>query len=80
VNRAQGKGGSGGRIDALRNLVRNTQSVVGVNVDGAWLVGVDVRGADLEYARFKGANLQGAPSTDQEAPPESSYLTQFRAM
>ncbi len=60
VNSAQGKGGSGGRIDALRNLVRNNQSLAGVNVDGAWLVGVDLRGADLEFASLKDANLQGA--------------------
>jgi hypothetical protein len=63
VNSAQGKGGSGGRIDALRNLVRNEQSLAGVNVDGAWLVGVDLRGADLEFASFKDANLQGANLT-----------------
>ncbi|QJR36722.1 pentapeptide repeat-containing protein [Gemmatimonas groenlandica] len=60
VNSAQGKGGSGGRIDALTNLARNAQSLAGVNVDGAWLVGVDLRGADLAHASFKDANLQGA--------------------
>ena len=60
VNSAQGKGGSGGRIDALTNLARNTRSLAGVNVDGAWLVGVDLRGADLAHASFKDANLQGA--------------------
>ncbi|WP_396201146.1 pentapeptide repeat-containing protein [Gemmatimonas sp.] len=60
VNSAQGKGGSGGRIEALTNLARNKQSLAGVNVDGAWLVGVDLRGADLAHASFKDANLQGA--------------------
>ncbi|WP_309671108.1 pentapeptide repeat-containing protein [Gemmatimonas sp.] len=60
VNSAQGKGGSGGRIDALTNLARNTRSLAGVNVDGAWLVGVDLRGADLAHASFEDANLQGA--------------------
>jgi hypothetical protein len=60
VNSAQGKGGSGGRIDALTNLARNKQSLAGVNVDGAWLVGADLRGADLAHASFKDANLQGA--------------------
>lgn len=60
VNSAQGKGGSGGRIDALANLARHAQSLAGVNVDGAWLVGVDLRGADLAYASFRDANLQGA--------------------
>lgn len=60
VNSAQGKGGSGGRIDALANLVKNGQSLAGVNADGAWLVGVDLRGANLEHASFRNANLQGA--------------------
>ncbi len=60
VNSSQGKGGSGGRIDALANLARNAQSLAGVNADGAWLVGVDLRGADLTHASFKDANLQGA--------------------
>jgi hypothetical protein len=60
VNSAQGKGGSGGRIDALRNLVRNGQSLAGVNLDGAWLVGVNLAGANLTSASFRGANLQGA--------------------
>lgn len=60
VNSAQGKGGSGGRIDALANLVKNGQSLAGVNVDGAWLEGVDLRGANLQNASFRNANLQGA--------------------
>jgi len=60
VNSAQGKGGSGGRIDALANLVKNGQSLAGVNVDGAWLEGIDLRGANLQHASFRGANLQGA--------------------
>lgn len=60
VNSAQGKGGSGGRIDALANLVRQKQSLAGVNLDGAWLVGVNLRGADLANASLKDANLQGA--------------------
>jgi Pentapeptide repeats (8 copies) len=60
VNSAQGKGGSGGRIDALANLVRNGQSLAGVNVDGAWLEGINLRGANLQHASFRNANLQGA--------------------
>lgn len=60
VNSAQGKGGSGGRIDALANLVANGQSLAGVNVDGAWLEGIDLRGANLQHASFRNANLYGA--------------------
>jgi hypothetical protein len=60
VNSAQGKGGSGGRIEALAGLVRSGQSLAGVNLDGAWLEGVDLRGAILTHASLKNANLQGA--------------------
>jgi len=47
VNTAQGKGGSGGRIDALQEL----------NADGVPLVGVDVSGAFLQGIRLPGARL-----------------------
>ena len=65
VNTAQGRGGSGGRIDALRDLNRNGVSLAGVRLDGAWLVGIALPGARLEHASLReailtGANLQGA--------------------
>jgi hypothetical protein len=60
VNSAQGKGGSGGRLEALGVLVRNGQSLAGVNLDGAWLEGVDLRGAMLAHASLRNVNLQGA--------------------
>jgi Pentapeptide repeats (8 copies) len=60
VNTAQGKGGSGGRIDALQDLTRNEVSLAGVRLDGAWLEGLDIPGADLRRASLTGANLRGA--------------------
>jgi uncharacterized protein YjbI with pentapeptide repeats len=60
INSAQGKGGSGGRPDALRDLNRNGISLAGVNLDGAWLEQVDLRGATLSMASFENANLHGA--------------------
>jgi hypothetical protein len=47
INTAQGKGGSGGRIEALQEL----------NADGIPLVGVDVSSAFLQGIRLPGANL-----------------------
>ena len=47
INTAQGKGGSGGRIDALQEL----------NSDGVPLVGVDAEGAFLQAVRLERANL-----------------------
>jgi pentapeptide repeat protein len=60
VNSAQGKGGSGGRIDALQDLNRNGVSLAGVRLDGAWLEGIDLRGAKLSRAGLREANLRGA--------------------
>jgi hypothetical protein len=60
VNSAQGKGGSGGRIDALQDLNRNEVSLAGVQLDGAWLEGLSLPGADLRRASLRGANLRGA--------------------
>jgi pentapeptide repeat protein len=70
VNTAQGKGGSGGRIDALQDLVRNQVSLAGVQLDGADmrlatlkhanLRGADLRNANLEQADLTGADLTGA--------------------
>jgi len=60
INSAQGKGGSGGRPDALRDLAGNGISLAGVNLDGAWLAQVDLHGAALPMASFENANLHGA--------------------
>ena len=47
INTGQGKGGSGGRIEALEDL----------NVDGVPLVGLDVSDAFLQRVNLDGANL-----------------------
>ena len=60
INSAQGKGGSGGRPDALRDLASKGISLAGVNLDRAWLANVDLRGASLPMASFEHANLHGA--------------------
>ncbi len=73
VNSAQGKGGSGGRVDALQDLNRNSVSLAGVRLDGAWLESIELGGArlsraslretNLSGARLQGANLEGADLT-----------------
>lgn len=60
VNSAQGKGGSGGRVDALQDLNRNGVSLAGVRLDGAWLEGIELGGARLSRASLREANLSGA--------------------
>ena len=59
VNTAQGKGGSGGRVDALQDLVRNRVSLAGVVLDSAWLEGIRLDGANLRRASLRHVMLQG---------------------
>jgi hypothetical protein len=68
INTAQGKGGSGGRIDALQELNSDGVALVGVDVSGAFLQGVhlgkarllrsDFSAVDARNSDFKGADLQ----------------------
>jgi uncharacterized protein YjbI with pentapeptide repeats len=75
INTAQGKGGSGGRIEALQELNADHVSLIGVDAGGAFLRGIqlqrahlercdlhaaDLRNGDLEYAKLSDSNLQGA--------------------
>lgn len=60
INSAQGKGGSGGRVDALADLIANDVSLAGVKLDGAWLEKAQLEGAQLRRASFEGTNLTGA--------------------
>ena len=75
INTAQGKGGSGGRIEALQELNADGVPLVGVDVSSAFLQGLkleranllradfsaaDVRRSDLRFADFTNANLHFA--------------------
>ena len=70
INTAQGKGGNGGRIDALQELNDDHIALIGVDVAAAYLEGVRLEkaqarratfsSADLREARFKSAMLQDA--------------------
>jgi hypothetical protein len=75
INTAQGKGGSGGRVDALQQLNADGVPLVGVDVSSAFLQGLklekanllradlsatDLRGCDFEAANLTDANLHFA--------------------
>lgn len=69
VNTSQGKGGSGGRIDALQELNKDRVPLVGVDVSGAFLQGARLEKARLVRANFSAAdardgNFEGADFTD----------------
>jgi len=58
INTAQGKGGSGGRIDALQELNEDRIPLVGVDVSSAFLQGVRLEHANLLRADMSSADLR----------------------
>lgn len=60
INTAQGKGGSGGRIEALQELNADRVPLVGVDVSSAFLQGLDLHGANLLRSDFSSADLRNS--------------------
>lgn len=63
INTAQGKGGSGGRIEALQELNADRVPLVGVDVSSAFLQGLDLHGANLMRSNFSAADLRNSNFT-----------------
>lgn len=60
INTAQGKGGSGGRIEALQELNEDKIPLVGVDVSSAFLQGIHLGHANLLRADMSAADLRGS--------------------
>ena len=60
INTAQGKGGSGGRIDALQELNADGVALIGVDVSTAYLQGIDLSRADLTRANFNAVDARNS--------------------
>jgi hypothetical protein len=60
INTAQGKGGSGGRIEALQELNADKVPLVGVDVSSAFLQGLNLKGANLMRSDFSSADLRNS--------------------
>jgi Pentapeptide repeats (8 copies) len=60
INTAQGKGGSGGRIEALQELNQDRVPLVGVDVSEAYLQDVKLVSADLRRGDLHAADLRRA--------------------
>jgi hypothetical protein len=58
INTAQGKGGSGGRIEALQELNEDHQPLVGLDAPGAFLQGIQLPGANLLRCNLEAADLR----------------------
>jgi Pentapeptide repeats (8 copies) len=60
INTAQGKGGNGGRIDALQELNEDRVALIGVDVGSAYLEGVRLEKAQARRANFSSTDLREA--------------------
>ena len=60
INTAQGKGGSGGRIEALQELNADHVPLVGVDVSLAFLQGLNLKNANLLRAEFSAADMRNS--------------------
>jgi len=59
INSAQGKGGSGGRIEALEELKREQVSLAGVDLSKGWFLEIDLQNANLQNANLQNAKFWG---------------------
>lgn len=66
INTAQGRGGSGGRLEALQELNADGVALVGVDVSSAFLQGVRLEGARLTRSNFNAADLRGSSLRNAE--------------
>jgi hypothetical protein len=60
INTAQGKGGNGGRIDALQELNADGIPLIGVDLSGAFLQGIHLQGAHLSRCNLSAADLRNS--------------------
>jgi hypothetical protein len=75
INTAQGKGGSGGRVEAMSELNDDHVPLVAVDVSGAVLLGVRLNHADLSRGQFVAADMRNA----QLANANLEYANLFNA-
>jgi Pentapeptide repeats (8 copies) len=73
INTAQGKGGSGGRVEALQELLGDKVSLVGLDVSGAYLFRVRLDKAHLDRSNFHGVDARGG--SFQQAKMEFANLS-----
>jgi hypothetical protein len=66
INTAQGKGGSGGRIEALQELNLDKVPLVGVDASSAFLQGIHLERASLLRADLSAADLRGSALADAD--------------
>jgi hypothetical protein len=78
INTAQGKGGSGGRIEALQELNADKVPLVGVDASAAFLQGVRLERANLLRADLSAADLRGSAFTSAHLDYANLHFANFR--
>lgn len=79
INTAQGKGGSGGRIEALQELNEDKVPLVGVDVSSAYLQGLRLEHASLVRADFSSADLRTSDLTGCDLTLANLNSANFRS-
>jgi len=78
INTAQGKGGSGGRIEALQELNADGISLIGVDVGEAFLQGLRLKHASLARADFHAVDAREAALEDCDLTHADLHMANFR--
>jgi hypothetical protein len=78
INTAQGKGGSGGRIEALEELNADKVPLVGVDVSSAFLQGLTLERANLLRADFSAADLRHSDLKAADFTDANLHFANFR--
>jgi Pentapeptide repeats (8 copies) len=80
INTAQGKGGSGGRIEALQELNEDKIRLVGVDVSSAFLQGIHLEHANLLRADLSAADLRGSDLRFADLTHADVHAANFRGI
>ena len=78
INTAQGKGGSGGRVEALQELNADRIPLVGVDVSGAFLQGIRLVRANLLRGNFDSSDLRDATLEGSDLEYANLHSANFR--
>jgi hypothetical protein len=78
INTAQGKGGSGGRIEALQELNADKIPLVGVDVSGAFLQGIRLLRANLLRSNLESSDLRDSTLEGSNIEYADLHFANFR--
>jgi hypothetical protein len=78
INTSQGKGGNGGRIEALQELNADRVALVGVDVSGGFLQGLHLQKGNLSRANLNAADVRNAVLVGTDFSDANLRFANFR--